>query len=225
MSTRLGAKIDNSFGMNFSYKVGDKTSIVTKNRKIFFSQLGISLSELAIPHQCHSDIVRRVDAPGEYYKCDGLITNIQHVALVITIADCVPILLYDPIQKAIGAIHAGWKGTASSIVERAVERMKQEYKTDPSHLLAFIGPSAGVCCYEVGEEVAVMFGNKVVTYHSKNAFIDLKEENKLQLQEQGVQGRNIEVSKHCTICEKQLFHSYRRDGKKAGRMIATICIM
>jgi YfiH family protein len=134
-------------------------------------------------------------------------------------------LLYDPYQKAIGAVHAGWKGTTHSIVKRAVLKMKEEYKTDPSQILAFIGPSAGVCCYEVGEEVAVMFENKVVNYNSKKAYVDLKEANRLQLQQLGVLERNIEVSTHCTICEMKSFHSYRRDGQKAGRMIATIYMM
>jgi hypothetical protein len=82
-----------------------------------------------------------------------------------------------------------------------------------------------VCCYEVGEEVAIMFGNKVVPYHKKKIFIDLKKENTHQLLQQGVLENNIEVSTSCTICEKELFHSYRRDGKKSGRMMAVICIM
>jgi YfiH family protein len=121
-------------------------------------------------------------------------------------------------------VHAGWKGTVGFIVNRAVEKMKTEFKTDPAQLVAYIGPSAGACCYEVGEEVAVMFGNKIVPYHKK-AFLDLKKENMLQLMQLGVSASNIEVSSSCTICEKKLFHSFRRDSQKAGRMMAVICII
>jgi copper oxidase (laccase) domain-containing protein len=102
--------------------------------------------------------------------------------------------------------------------------MQEEFKTDTKNILAFIGPSAGVCCYEVNQDVAVKFENKIVPYNKTKTFIDLKKENACQLNKMGVPARNLEVSTHCTICEKQLFHSYRRDGKRAGRMMAVICL-
>jgi YfiH family protein len=225
MSTRIGNESDTEFGINLSYNVGDNPTRVGRNRRKFFAQVGISEHDLAIPLQCHSNNVLKVDTPGEYRECDALITNTTHVTLVVTVADCVPILLFDPINKAVGAAHAGWRGTMGLIVTRAVEKMKAEYRTDPAQMLAYIGPSAGVCCYEVGGEVAVMFGNKVVPYEKKKIFIDLKKENTLQLLQQGVLEKNIEVSTSCTICEKELFHSYRRDGQKSGRMMAVICMM
>jgi hypothetical protein len=225
MSTRIGKANDTEFGINLSFNVGDNPTRVERNRRRFFTQVGISEHDLAVPLQCHSNSVLKVDTPGEYKECDALITNTTHVALVVTVADCVPILLFDPINKAIGAIHAGWRGTIGLIVKRAVEKMKAEFRTDAAQMFAYIGPSAGVCCYEVGREVAVMFGNKVVPYDKKKIFIDLKKENTHQLLQQGVLGNNIEVSTSCTICEKGLFHSYRRDGKKSGRMMAVICIM
>ncbi len=225
MSTKHGGENGNGIEMNLSYKIGDEPERVQKNRKIFFSQFGISEKKLAVPQQCHSNTVLRVDVSGDYRECDALITNVQLVALVVTVADCVPILLFDPINKAIGAVHAGWRGTSGLIVNRTIEKMKAEYRTDPAQVLAYIGPSAGMCCYEVGREVAVMFGNKVVPYDTKKLFIDLKKENALQLLQQGVSGNNIEVSTSCTICEKELYHSFRRDGKKAGRMMTVICMM
>jgi polyphenol oxidase len=223
MSTKLGNSNQSSYKMNLSYNVGDDPAIVEMNRTAFFSQLGISSSELAIPLQSHSENVRKVDIPGEYENCDALITNANRVALVITIADCVPILLFDPIKNVIGAVHAGWRGTANAIVKRAIHKMEEEFKTDTRNVHAFIGPSAGVCCYEVSEDVAVKFKNKIIHYN-KNVFLDLKKENAFQLKQLGVVEDNIEISKHCTICEKQLFHSYRRDGKSAGRMMAVICL-
>lgn len=225
MSTKLGGESGNGFEMNLSYKVEDESARVQKNRKIFFSQFGISEKDMAVPQQCHSNTVLRVDVPGKYSECDALITNVKHVAVVVTIADCVPILLFDPINKVVGAVHAGWKGTIGLIIKRAVEKMNIQYRTDPAHILAYLGPSAGVCCYEVSEDVAVLFGNKVVPYDNKKIFIDLKKENTHQLQQQGVLESNIEVSTSCTICEKELFHSYRRDGRNSGRMMAVICMI
>ncbi|MCX6122014.1 MAG: peptidoglycan editing factor PgeF [Ignavibacteriales bacterium] len=222
MSTKRGSRNRTKYGMNLSTHVGDDPAIVEMNRTAFFSQLGISRNELAIPLQSHSEIVRKVVTPGEYEKCDALITNACGVALGITVADCVPILLFDPIQNAIGAVHAGWRGTARGIVKRTIHNMQEEFKTDPEHVLAFIGPSAGVCCYEVSEEVAVKFEKKIVPYNKKKIFVDLKKENAAQLHQVGVAEDNMEISKHCTICESQLFHSYRRDGTNAGRMMAVI---
>jgi YfiH family protein len=225
MSTKIGGKSGHGFEMNMSYKVGDEPVNVDNNRKRFFSLLGISEKDLAVPLQCHSNTVLRVEAPGEYGTCDALITDEKHVALVVTIADCVPILLFDPAKEVISAVHAGWRGTHGHIIQRAVKMMERKYSSNPEQMLAFIGPSAGSCCYEVDNEVAVMFGNKIVPYDNKKVFLDLKKENLLQLQQHGLSANNIEVSTSCTICEKDMFHSFRRDGEKAGRMVAVICMM
>jgi YfiH family protein len=224
MSTKLEGSAKQILGMNMSYKVGDVPSQVKKNRDAFLSRMEILESELAVPFQCHSPTVLRVDRSGEYDACDALITNQKNVALAVLVADCVPLLLFDPIHSALGAVHAGWRGTVDKIVPRTVEKMKVEYQTNPKQLKAFIGPSAGKCCYEIGEEVAVMFGIKIVSYEKKRYFLDLKEENRSQLQQQGVPRGNIETSGSCTICENHVFHSYRRDGKSAGRMMAVICL-
>jgi len=223
LSTKLGNRDQTRYEMNLSHTVGDDPDIVEMNRTAFFSHLGISAGELAIPFQCHSSNVLCVDKPGEYENCDALITTNKRVALVITIADCVPILLFDPIHKAIGAVHAGWRGSAQAIVKQALKKMRDEFNTESEQVLAFIGPSAGPCCYEVSEDVAVKFGNKIVPSHEKVS-LDLKKENASQLLQLGVQEGHVEISGHCTICEKQLFHSFRRDGKNSGRMMAVICL-
>ena len=224
VSTKLGSRVMTGFEKNMSCQVGDDPASVDRNRADFLSEVGISKNELAIPLQSHSENVCKVDMPGEYENCDGLVTNAQGVALTVMIADCVPILLFDPVKNVIGAVHAGWRGTANAIVKKALMTMQVEYNTDMKDVRVFIGPSAGLCCYEVGEEVAVKFENKIVSYKNTKVFIDLKKENALQLQKQGLVKGNIEISKHCTICEKQLFHSFRRDGKHAGRMLAVICL-
>ncbi len=223
MSTRIGNNGNNEFGIFLGSKENVDPEHVKRNRAVFFSEIGIQESFLAYPVQCHSKDVLKVNEPGEYKNCDGLITNAMHVALAVATADCVPILLFDPLNKAIGAVHAGWRGTVGRIAARAVKMMEAEYGTDPAKILAYIGPSAGACCYEVSEEVAIKFGNKIVPYSPK-AFLDLKKENMSQLIQLGAAAGNIEVSSSCTICEKELFHSFRRDGLSAGRMTAIICI-
>jgi YfiH family protein len=223
MSTKLGSRCQDDFEMNLSYKVGDNPTNVDKNRKSFFSSLGVSENELAIPLQIHSATVLVVDAPGEFQECDALITDTNGIALVVTVADCVPIMLFDPGQKVIGIVHAGWRGTADKIVMRTVEKMQEKFGTETKNILAYIGPSAGSCCYEVSKDVAVKFENKIVPCNTTKIFVDLKKENAAQLQKQGVRAEDIEVSTHCTICENQLFHSYRRDGRTSGRMMAVMC--
>jgi YfiH family protein len=222
MSTRRGCDPSERFGMNLGSPIGDEPKNVAANKKIFFAHFGLSEKNLALPLQCHSTTVCAIIAPGQYEACDALITLQQHIILAVTIADCVPIMLLDPIIPAVGIVHAGWRGTSGGIVQKTVVKMIQEYKTDPAQVLAFIGPSAGKCCYEVGNEVAVMFGKKSVPFNK--TFLDLKNENMLQLLQVGVKAEHIEVSAFCTICEKELFHSFRRDGRNAGRMMAFICI-
>lgn len=194
------------------------------SHKRFLSRLDIDEYNLAIPLQCHSDVVRKVEVPGIYEMCDSLITNVKGIALMISIADCVPILLLDPLQKAIGVIHAGWRGTVAAITVKTIETMVSEYQTKPETLLIFIGPAAEACCYEVGDEVAQRFRNDAVVRRGGKLYIDLKTENEHQLYQVGVKENNIEKNEYCTICESTLFYSYRRDGRNTGRMLAVICI-
>jgi polyphenol oxidase len=149
MSTKLGSTNQTHFGMNLSFQVGDDPAMVEMNRKAFLSLFKISESQLAVPVQSHSDNVCIVTAPGEYRECDALITNRTGIALSVMVADCVPILIFDPIEKAIGIVHAGWRGTANAIVQRTIEKMKKEFNTATKNILASIGPSAGACCYDV----------------------------------------------------------------------------
>jgi len=225
MSTRRGRRSETGFEMNLSYRVGDDPASVERNRELFFSQCGISGAALAVPLQIHSSVVRTAEIPGDYPDCDALVTGTSGLALTVMVADCVPVFLFDPLHHAIGLVHAGWRGTVNLIVKRAVEKMQEEFGTQTEHVLASIGPSAGPCCYEVGEDVAVKFGKKIVPYLLPKYFIDLKKENALQLQQSGVVPGNIEISAHCTICEPHLFHSYRRDGKRAGRMMAALSVI
>jgi len=146
MSTRLNGEEAADQGVNRRTGTSGGLSHIDPNRNTLCAHLGFSEHELAIPLQCHSHTVLRVKCPGEYNNCDALVTDEKRVALSVTTADCVPILLFDPIHRSIGAVHAGWRGTADAIVQRTLEIMREEFNSDPIHILAYIGPSAGACC-------------------------------------------------------------------------------
>jgi polyphenol oxidase len=171
---------------------------------------------LAFAKQIHSDRVLRVESEGSQGEGDALISNRPGLALTIRTADCLPILMADPKNHAVAAIHAGWRGVVSKIAPKAVDAMTQEFGTRPSHLVVAIGPGIGHCCFEVGPEVAAQFGA------SGRTKVDLVSTVCGQLGLNGVSRRQISVSGMCTYCDSQLFESYRRDREAAGRMVALI---
>ncbi len=147
---------------------------------------------------------------------DGLVTNIAGITLAITIADCVPVFIYDPVQKCGGVIHAGREGTFKKISAKAIEVLTGEYASDPANIHAVIGPSAGPCCYEVSQELADAFSKAGLPTKGRN--LDLWAANAQQLAAAGLPQSSITISRHCTICTDD-FHSHRAD-PKAGRNIA-----
>ena len=190
-------------------------------------------------HQVHGCEVAIIDRPGitrevlEGY--DALVTNIPGVAIGIRTADCIPVLLYDPVHRAVAAVHAGWRGTLARILRKVIFRMSQEYGTDAKDIKAVIGP--GICgeCFQVGEEVAVSFkdaGFPMDAIYSWNGasvegdmrtghHIDLPEANRRILIEEGVRLENIQVSGICTY-ETESLYSARREGRECGRNISAI---
>jgi polyphenol oxidase len=166
--------------------------------------------------QTHSNLVLLADRPGVLGEGDALITNHPGLAIAIRTADCYPILLTDSKNKAIAAIHAGWRGTAALIVVKTLEKMKAAFETKPNDVSAAIGPGIGVCCYEVGEEVARQFLVEGRTH------LDLASENRKQLEAAGVPSQNIEALGVCTFCDAERLFSYRREKEKAGRMTSFI---
>jgi len=143
---------------------------------------------------------------------DALLENRPGAAVAIKTADCIPILLADPRNRAVAAVHAGWRGTVAEIARHAVEAMHRQLGTRPEDLHAAIGPGIGKCCYEVGPEVARHFGE------SGRAHIDLTGANRHQLRQAGVAAARIYSADLCTMCRSAEFHSYRRDRDAAGRM-------
>jgi YfiH family protein len=222
MSTRRGGISAEPFGLNLSFSVGDVEDNVRRNRASFFQALGIPSDRIAIPRQVHSSVVQYVKDPGIYPDCDGLITDRPGVFLAVTVADCLPVLVLDTKQRVVAAIHAGWRGTAGMIAFKGVTRMVEEFHCSPGDLVAYIGPGAGSCCYNVGADVARLFAHEFSREEGGKIFIDLKAAITSQLLLCGIHRDSIETSTHCTIDTPTLLHSHRRDNKRSGRMMAVI---
>ncbi len=222
-SSRLGGVSPEPYGMNLSSHVGDEQSNVDENRRRYFEAIGVPADAKAVyQNQVHSANVNLVTGDeGVVKESDALITAEPNVLLGVTVADCTPILLYDPKTQLIAAIHAGWRGTEQMIALAAVRRLI-ELGAKPENLFAFIGASASKENYEVGVEVATLFESKHSTELPGGKYLlDVKGANHEQLLFAGIPAEHIELSPLCTISDERL-HSYRRDGAKSGRMLAAI---
>ena len=171
----------------------------------------------ATVHQIHSSRVVFAEGPGILGEGDALITNQIGFVLAVRTADCVPILIADPTHHAVAAVHAGWRGTVSGILREALREMGDRFGTMPGEVLVGIGPAIGLCCFEVGPEVAVQFDHPAEKTH-----LDLIEANRQQALDSGVPWDGISAAGRCTRCEPGLFHSFRRDREQSGRMVAAI---
>jgi polyphenol oxidase len=171
----------------------------------------------ATVRQVHSTRIIFADGPGVHGEADGLIANGSGFILAIRTADCVPILIADPVHHAIAAVHAGWRGTVTEILSKALAEMSKRFDTVPADAVVAIGPAIGLCCFEVGPEVAVQFGRPAEKTH-----VDLVDANRLQALRAGVPGSRISVLGRCTRCDATLFHSYRRDREQSGRTVTAI---
>lgn len=176
----------------------------------------IPQEDMASLKQIHSATVLMADKAGPVGEGDALATGQAAVKVSVRTADCYPILLADERNRAVAAVHAGWRGTAAQIVLRTIERMRARCGTDPADLHVAIGPGIGACCYQVGVEVAREFGLE------QAGRIDLAEANRRQLIAAGVAAGRIDVLGGCTKCDAHLFHSFRRDRERAGRMVSYI---
>ena len=173
-------------------------------------------SQLATVKQVHSAAcVAAEGRPGVLGEADALLEDRPGAMVAVKTADCIPVLLADERNRAVAAVHAGWRGTAAQIVQRAVDAMEARYGTVPADLHAAIGPGIGKCCYEVGPEVAAQFGLE------GRAHLDLAEQNRRQLANIGIPIERVYVCGHCTMCGAE-FHSFRRDQEAAGRMYSFI---
>jgi YfiH family protein len=171
--------------------------------------------------QIHSTLIG--DASDEtFVEGDGLVTKSAGIPVGVKTADCVPILLADPETRSVAAIHAGWRGTVENIAASTLGELVRRWGVNPASVHAAIGPSIGVCCYEVGPDVARRFGQWLpeMSVVSGPAHLDLRAVNLLQLRAAGVQ--NIWTSDECTFCAPNRFYSFRRQKEQAGRMLSFI---
>jgi YfiH family protein len=176
----------------------------------------LSQDGMASLEQIHSASVLIANRPsGCVGEGDALITNLKKVFVSVRTADCFPILLADVRGRVVGAVHAGWRGTAARVAVEAITQMTAHFGTLPRDVHAVIGPGIGKCCYEVGSDVARQFGERA-------GHLDLATANLRQLIEAGVPEPQIEIVNGCTRCDAGRFYSYSRDGLKAGRMISYI---
>lgn len=220
-------------GLDFSGNL--EVSQREENCKKICDILEINRNSIVSPYQKHTDIIERVDKIGESYDgVDGLITNKPGINLMLKFADCTQIFIYDPINKAIGNIHSGWRGTVQKIGLKAVLKMKEEYNSEPKDLIVCIGPCIKQCHFEVEEDVKEIFETEF-SYLNRNYDIIKKKElednkylidttliNRLILEQAGVKSENIIDSGICTVCNSNILHSYRKDKEKSGRNAAII---
>jgi len=177
------------------------------------SDIPALFANLATLKQVHSAAcVSAEGRRGVLAQGDALLEDTPGAVVAVKTADCIPILLVDERQRAVAAVHAGWRGTVARIAPLAVEAMHARFGTMPQDLHAAIGPGIGKCCYEVGPEVAVRFGGQ------GRAHIDLAAASREQLIAAGVMPEHIYVSNLCTKCRSEEFHSFRREGEAAGRL-------
>ncbi|RRB00701.1 peptidoglycan editing factor PgeF [Larkinella rosea] len=210
--------------LNVGLNTADSPKNVEENRRRFFAGLGVNDSQVASSLQVHGDRILTVTEPGRFEGYDALITNLPNLFLTVTVADCTPILIYDAGQRAVAAIHAGWRGTTARIVEKTVEAMQLQFKTRSADCFAYVGTCIDQCSFEVGNDVADQFDEAYKQFDAERQkfLIDLKAANVAQLVKTGVPFSQIGVSPYSTVLNNTDFFSYRSENGNTGRMLAII---
>jgi polyphenol oxidase len=223
--------------LNLGPRSGDSLDNVRTNRGRLLEALGLSGARTLAPRQVHSaDVsVHRSGDPlpaGSVFAGDALITDECGTALVVLAADCVPILLHDPVRQVVGVAHAGWRGTAGNIAGHTVRAMQQQFGCLPEHVQAALGPSIGRCCYEVGPDVLEAV-TKATGLPDKDLFdalpagkgrLDLIAANCASLLSAGMLASNIDTPAPCTSCHADRFFSHRLHGEPTGRGAAVVAL-
>jgi len=240
-STRLGGVSPAPFdSLNFFEQSGDTQENIVENYRRLGAATGLDMSRAVGCRQVHGDQVRFIHAEdagtllydSRIYDADGMLTDVPGIPLTVYSADCCTILLYDPTCRCVGAVHAGWRGTALGIALKALVSMMSAYGADPLTVHAAIGPSIGACCFETGSDVPDAIraelsesADRFITRAENGKYhIDLKQVNRLWLLRGGLDPRNIETHPDCTMCRPERYWSYRRSGARRGGQLAVIAL-
>ena len=232
--TERNRKYENS-GLNLSFSTGENIQRVNENRERVIRLFDMPPDRMFFPDQCHTAEVKVVNfhtTEQSMQSTDAIITNKRGICIGVLTADCVPILLYDPVKRVIAAIHAGWRGTVGEIVKNTISRMIKSFNVHPSNLVAAIGPSISGKNYQVGSEVVEKFRsvfnrNQLFFSHftaDGRANLNLWECNRQILLNCGVQNDRIELAGICTYDQIDNFFSARREGFYTGRFASCILL-
>lgn len=210
-------------------KEAEFEELVNENNKMFCEVLKIRPENLITPEQTHSINIEIAQIGESHYPgCDALILNNSTQGVFLNFADCTPVILFDKVNKIVAISHAGWRGTAGRIAPKTVEKMMKDFGTKPENILSAIGPAISECCYNVGEDVfnqlleTVKDDTGLSQIRNGERFIDLKSINKRQLEEIGV--KEIDVCPYCTVCDNDMFFSYRKENATTNRHSAIVSI-
>jgi len=243
ISTRKGGVSKPPFdSLNLGLHVGDDPDNVLKNRKRLATTIGIPLRHFTIGEQIHSGNITIISEESRgkgstnhkeaINATDAMVTNAPGICLVVLVADCVPMLFFDPVKRAIGVAHAGWKGTLQFIAQKTVRAMEKAFGSLAEDIVVGVGPSIGPCCYKVGpdiiSQVEIIFYTKkeYILNESKSGegYFDLWKANLTQLLQTGIERKNIEMSRMCTCHNPDVFFSYRHQKGSTGRFCAGITL-
>jgi hypothetical protein len=239
-TTRFGGVSPAPFdSLNFFESTGDTIENVRENYRRLGAAAGLDMSRAVANRQVHSDLVRFIHTEDagrllhdeRPYDADALLTDVPGIPLVAYSADCCPILVYDPTCRCVGAIHAGWRGTALGIALKTLVVMMSAYGADPMTVHAAIGPSIGACCFETDADVPDAIraelsesADRFIEKRGEKYYVDLKQVNRLWLLRGGLDPHNIEVHGDCTACRTDRYWSYRRLGVHRGGQLGVIAL-
>lgn len=242
-STRLGGVSQGCYAsLNLSFDRGDREEAVRENFRRIGEAMGVRCEDMVLSRQTHTTNVRVVteDDRGkgivrerDYTDVDGLVTNVPGICLVTSYADCVPLYFVDPVKRVIGLSHSGWRGTVGKIGKKTVEVMKDTFGSDPGDILAAVGPSVCMDCYEVSEDVIERVKEAFSEHLWEQLFyrkpdgryqLDLWKANELIFREAGISEEHIAVTNVCTHCNSDILYSHRAAGDKRGNLCAFLAL-
>ena len=234
--------LDNNFKIYNDDKHNKENQLAKNSFKQICKELGIDYKNLVNTMQNHTDNIKIIknkvnkDMPdfNVYEETDGLITDTKEIILSTINADCILLIFYDPVNKVIANVHSGWRGTIKRISTKAVEKMKKEYGSKPENIICCMSPSIGKDHFEVDEDVYNLFKNEFKEFNESDKIYEEKNDkwlidtiliNRIILKNTGLKEENIIDSGICSVCNKDLIHSYRAHGKGAGRATLIISLI